>query len=165
MNRFNINNKIITVVMAGMFLGLFPSWSNAADNWQLKITARAGNAENKLYIGQGGGATDGLDSRYDIPAFLSGDIEAYITLGPEMLWADIKGACDGGCAKNWGLSIESTLIGQMIELRWDPKEIPSEISLVLIDKATGFRVDMNNEPGVLFENTGKQDFHIKGEKR
>lgn len=144
----------LLIVMAGPV--------RAQDEWQLEIQVRVQNAGNRLIIGQTLGASDAVDGRYDVPALLNGDVQAYMTLSGQQLWKDMRTICTGSCRKQWNIIVESPLTDELVSIGWDPEQIPSGISMVLLNMETGGQVDMNRESGMAFANKGMSELVIIG---
>lgn len=151
----------IAIITASLLL-LLCNIVFAVDGWQTDIKVSIMNAENRLTIGQRPDATDGIDGKYDIPAFLAGDIQAYIELDGEQYWKDIKSACGVGlCTKQWDIFVESELKGKTINLKWNPLELPLDMNITLTDTVTGIVIDMKKQSSYSYENTGKRQFVIE----
>jgi len=157
--RIDMREKI-AIITASLLL-LLCSIVFASDGWQTDIKVSVLNAENRLTIGQKPDATDGIDGRYDIPAFLAGDIQAYIELNGEQYWKDIKGICTQACTKQWDIFIESELEGKTINLKWNPLELPLDMNITLTDTVTGTVIDMKKQSSYTYENTGERQFVIE----
>ena len=127
----------------------------------MNITAKVQNAENRLTIGQKSDASDLIDGRYDVPALLAGDIEAYIELEGDKYWKDIRQACNAACKKTWNIVVESEVQGQSIELIWKSSDIPDNAEMVLMDRKTSKKTDMTLSHEYIYENTGKREFIVE----
>lgn len=156
--------KTIRIILTVGIIFLIVGASYANDGWQVTVRAKVLNAENKLIVGQKVDATDTIDGRYDIPAFLAGDIQAYIDLEGQTYWSDIKQMCSVPCKKNWSMVIESNKIGEIIKLTWNISDIPTNMSLLLIDTVTGEIVDMKNIEDYVYVNSGTREFIMEMEK-
>lgn len=131
----------------------------SSDDWMMQLRVKAGDARNTLIIGQKADAIDGVDGRYDVPAMLSGDIEAYLYVEGNKYWKDVKQTCSTDCRKIWSISIESSIPGEVISFSWDPQNIPSDKTLILIDKETGVVTDMlSGQREYAYENSGIREF-------
>ncbi len=152
----------ITVTTA-IFWFLLHTLASAGDGWQANIKVSLMEAENRLSIGQRPDATDGWDSRYDVPALLSGDIMAYFEESEGgKYWQKFKSSCGAPlCAKYWDLLVESDLEGQVIKLNWNPSSFPPGMAIFLIDEATGNVVDMLAQAKYTYKNTGKRKFQVE----
>ena len=133
----------------------------AGDKWQMNIIAKVQNAENRLTIGQSLDASDLIDGRYDVPALLAGDIEAYIELENDKYWKDIRKTCNASCNKTWNIIVESSVQEHLIELIWNSSDIPDNAGMVLIDKKTGKKIDMISSHEYIYKNTGKREFTVE----
>ena len=153
--------KIIIAAAAITVMSISANVSACENGWNLSIKANVLNAENRLIIGQVPGAGDGIDGRYDVPALLSGDIKAYIELEGKEYWKDIKEPCNNPCRKSWNIFVESEVWGQIIEIAWNPLDIPENISVILIDTATGEITDMKTEQSKAYDNAGKKRFIVQ----
>jgi hypothetical protein len=149
---------IIQIILAGVLI--------AQDEWEMNIKAKCLNAENRLVIGQRPDASDVIDGRYDVPALLSdGLIKAYMELEGGQYWKDIKKTCSPPCSKTWNIHVESEDLGEIIELSWDPVNIPGDTRMILIDQGTGRAMAMNLEPYVYtYENPGRREFVVEVQK-
>ncbi|GBD95758.1 MAG TPA: hypothetical protein ENG83_04550 [Nitrospirae bacterium] len=139
--------------------------SACEDGWNLSIKAHVLNAENRLVVGQAPDAADDIDGRYDVPALLAGDIKAYMELEGKKYWKNIKESCNTPCKKAWNIYVESDALGRTIELLWNPSDIPDDISVILIDTATGEVTDMKTEHRKAYKNTGKREFTLEAQTR
>jgi hypothetical protein len=150
----------IAIITASLLL-LLCSIVFASDEWQTDIKVSVLNAENRLTIGQRPNATDGIDGRYDIPAFLAGDIQAYIELEGQKYWKDIRSETGN---KTWNFFVESELTGEYIQLRWNPAQIPSDVHIMLTDTATGTAIDMKSRSSYSYANAGERQFVIEAKR-
>jgi hypothetical protein len=135
----------------------------AQEGWQTDIKASVLDAQNRLSIGQKPDAADGPDAKYDVPAFLSGDIMAYIE-EPEgkKYWRKFRSYCEGNpCSKKWDISIESGLRGEIIKLNWNSSRFPSGLKISLVDTATGGVIDMQVQNEYSYKNIGKRKFQVE----
>ena len=155
--------KKIILTVASIIILMNTSISIAENGWELSIKAKVLNAENILIIGQNPDASDGIDGRYDVPALLAGDIETYIELGNDTYWKDIKESCTTSCQKSWNFFADSKVVGQTIELRWNPLTIPENMSINLTDKATNNVIDMKKANNYYYENTNKREFIVNAQ--
>lgn len=129
----------------------------AGEGWEASLKIGVGTAENKLSFGQKPDATDGIDGLYDVPALLSGDIEAYFLLGEGKYWRDIM--ADG--TKEWTLAVKSELKGETITLKWKPGDFPKGTSVVLMDDTVRKAFDMKNGGSYSYQNNGQRQFRIR----
>jgi hypothetical protein len=137
----------------------------SANEWEMTIKAKAGDAENKLVIGQRSDATDGIDGRFDVSAFLAGDIEAYIAdVNGEALWKDIKKACDDPCSKSWDLIVDSKTGSETVTVSWSMENISEDISFTLIDTTNGKSVDMMSHSSYAFTGDGQRRLLVEAKK-
>ena len=153
--------------MARMFVALLLAWSTSipavAEEWEAQIVASTpGGAENRLSFGQKPDATDGHDSRYEVRAMLSGDIEAYFPHAEwgvlaEHFWRDIKAPDQ---MKSWAFEVNTVLSGTEIRLKWDPSKLPEGYSVELTDMATYTMVDMTSQGNYYYTDTGPRQFTI-----
>ena len=153
--------KAIITAAAITVMSISTNVSACENGWNLSIKAKVFNAENRLVIGQVSGAGDGIDGRYDVPALLAGGIRAYIELEGREYWKDIRESCDIQCQKGWNIFVESRALGEIVELGWNPSDIPDAVNVILIDTATGEITDMKTEHNKAYENTGKRAFIVK----
>lgn len=158
-----MRKKTLLIGAAIIIQIILPGILSAQDGWEMNIKAKYLNAENKLVIGQRTDASDVIDGRYDVPALLSdGVIKAYMELEGDQYWKDIKKTCPTPCLKAWHILVESEDMGGIIELSWDPVNIPNNTSIVLIDQGTGKRMDMNLEQyRYTYENSGRREFMVE----
>lgn len=155
-----MTNKTVMAIAIMAITFISAGVSYAGSGWQFEITAKVLNAENRLVVGQEPDASDGLDGMYDVPALLSGDIQAYIDLEGDTYWKDIKEACAAPCKKTWTLVVESWAEGQTVELGWKPSGMPAGVRMVLTDMATGEEIDMKKEQGYAYVNRGRREFTV-----
>lgn len=146
----------VMIVLMLLFVIALPL--NASDGWEANIVVTVQNAENKLSFGQKADATDGIDGRYDVPAMLSGDIEAYFLCEGESLWRDIRG---NSMRNIWDMRIESPLTEKTIVLRWKPDILPEGVEINLIDASSGKAIDLKAETSYSYTNTGPRDFRLE----
>jgi hypothetical protein len=137
-----------------------------AADWDVKIKAlTATYAENRISFGQRSDATDGFDGKYDVPAFIEGDISAYFphtewTEPAKLYWRDIKAP---DLQKSWLFTVESVLNNTNITLSWDSTRIPQGFTATLVDNTTGASVDMTSLGIYTYTNTGPRQFVIQTE--
>jgi len=129
--------------------------ANIALAWEARIDIKAGNTETGINIGQRVDATDGIDGLYDVPALLSGNLQAYIKAGDEKLWRDIRRE---GSDSVWELVIESLIDGGVI-IKWDIDRLPSEKRVELIDGL--LRIDMKAVDSYIYRNEGVKTLRIE----
>jgi len=129
--------------------------ANIALAWEARIDIKAGNTETGINIGQRVDATDGIDGLYDVPALLSGNLQAYIKAGDEKLWRDIRRE---GSDSVWELVIESLIDGDVI-IKWDIDRLPSEKRVELIDGL--LRIDMKSVDSYIYRNEGVKTLRIE----
>ena len=150
---------IATIIIIQLFI--ITTVIFAGNKWQMNITAKVQNAENRLTIGQRPDASDLIDGRYDVPALLAGDIKAYIELEGDKYWKDIRQACSTACKKKWNIIVDSALQGYIIKLNWNSSNIPDNASMVLVDKKNGEMSDMKSSNEYVYENTGKRELIVE----
>ena len=155
-----IKSIIITTIIIIQVL-IISNLLFAGDKWQMNITAKVQNAENRLTIGQRPDASDLIDGRYDVPALLAGDIEAYIELEDDKYWKDIRKACVTKCKKKWNIIVESALQGYIIKLSWNSLDIPDNTGMVLVDMNNGVATDMKLSNEYIYKTTGKREFTVE----
>jgi hypothetical protein len=129
--------------------------ANIALAWEARIDIKAGNTETGINIGQRVDATDGIDGLYDVPALLSGNLQAYIKAGDEKLWRDIRRE---GSDSVWELVIESLIDGDVI-IKWDIDRLPLEKRVELIDGL--LRIDMKAVDSYIYRNEGVKTLRIE----
>jgi hypothetical protein len=166
-----MERKIAMVTMRKITAQVLPlallMWSMsipASDEaWEGRIVASTpGGAENRLYFGQMPDATDGYDSRYEVRALLSGDIEAYFphaewdVLG-EHFWRDIKAPDQ---MKSWVFEVGTALSGVGVMLKWNPLKLPEGYAVELTDMTTADVIDMTSEGNYYYTDTGPRQFSI-----
>ncbi|MBU0675045.1 MAG: hypothetical protein KJ950_10415 [Proteobacteria bacterium] len=142
-------------IMIILLLTLIAAPILAGNGWETNLTVSAGPASSRLSFGQQADATGGLDGRYDVPAMLSGDLQARFTDGGGTLWRDIR-STDGN--QEWQLAVEAA--GPVI-LRWDPAGLPSGSSLTLEDSARGKSIDMATVGEYAVTASGTSEFMIR----
>ena len=152
----------IMVLAAILWLSLY-SPAPAQESWQLDIKVSVLDAQNRLSLGQKLDATDGWNARYDVPAILSGDIKAYLEEpAGRKYWRKFKGSCDRHpCIKTWDAIVESELKDQVIKMEWNPSSFPAEMTIALIDEATGKVVNMKEQTEYSYNNIGKRKFQVE----
>ncbi len=136
----------------------------SSDDWMMQLMVKAGDARNKLIIGQKTDAIDGIDGRYDVPAMLGGDIEAYLYVKGQKYWKDVRQTCSTNCKKIWSLSIKSPIPGEVVTISWNPQNIPPDKIVTLIDKETGVVISMvSGQQEYTYENSGIKEFIVVAE--
>ncbi len=153
--------------MERMFLAVLLAWSTSipasAEEWEAQIVASTpGGAENSLYFGQKPDATDGYDSRYEVRAILSGDIEAYFPHAEwdvlaVLCWRDIKAPDQ---MKSWVFEVDTALSGVEIMLKWNPLKLPEGYAVELTDMATYDVIDMTSQGNYYYTDSGPRQFSI-----
>lgn len=155
---------ILIMGMAGTAFAAAKTIVTDADGWRLNLRLSVGSAETRLTLGESPDAMDSKDGRYDVPALLSGELMAYMTLDGEKYWQDIKKTCQAPpapCKKRWDIVVESPLKGATVSLRWSP---PAE-NLTLTDLTTGKAVDMKTTSFYKYNNKdGKREFRIEAQR-
>jgi hypothetical protein len=152
------------IIVYGILMGtllLSTAVCFGGEAWQMEVTAGAGNATNRLVVGQAVDATEGIDGRYDIPALLSGDIQAYLDLEGEAYWKDIRDVCSGPCERTWTVMVLSSLADETVTLRWNSSSMPGVTALALTDETTAETVDMTATREYSYQNTGARNFTLK----
>ncbi len=150
--------SIVTIILIMQLTGFL----YAQNGWEMNITMKLLNAKNRLTIGQRPDASDAVDGKYDVPALLSGDIKAYMELESNKYWKNIKESCNPPCKKAWNIFVDSEAWGQIIEVSWNSLNIPYDVSIILIDTATGEVIDMKTEQHeYAYENTGRREFIVE----
>ncbi len=153
-----MNMKIQITILITMLL-MFVGVSHAGEGWQMQVTASAGKAVNKMLIGQDAAAADGADALFDVPAFLSGDIQAYLSLEGEQYWQDIRTLCNS-CVTSWELVVRSVTTGD-ITISWNVSVLPEGSTATLLDQTGGTAVDMRLQDTYSYPNTGERSFVIE----
>ncbi|MBI4689972.1 MAG: hypothetical protein HY754_06860 [Nitrospirae bacterium] len=159
--RFQVLFLVLVSVFSVCSLLLFTDTIWASDGWEASITVSVLDAENKLSFGQKSDATDDFDNQYDVPAMLSGDIKVYFMSGDTSCWRDIKAHNIRGKEKSWNMHIESSHIGEVIKIKWNPELLPRTRTLKLIDHKTGIVVDMKEHNHYLYKNDGERQIGIR----
>lgn len=149
--------KIKTALMTVFFMASFAS---PGMGWMMEVGVKVLDAQQRLIIGQAADAKDGIDGRYDVPAFLSGDVAAYMELDGGRYWKDIKTDCTG-CTKAWELFIESRLENELITLRWNSALLPPGAKAKITDVSSGASFDMRKTSGHAYLNTGGRRFRVE----
>jgi hypothetical protein len=166
-----MERKIAMVTMRKIMAQVLPvallMWSMSIpaseEEWEVRIVASTpGGAENRLYFGQMPDATDGYDSRYEVRAILSGDIEAYFPHAEwdvlaEHFWRDIKAPDQ---MKSWVFEVDTALSGVDIMLKWNPVKLPEGYAVELTDMATSDVIDMTSHGNYYYTNSGPRQFSI-----
>jgi hypothetical protein len=151
----------IAIIAAVLWLSLL-SPVCAQESWQADIKVSVSDAQNRLTLGQRVDATDGWNTKYDVPAVLSGDIMAYVEepLGIKY-WRKFKAPCEGRpCTKKWEVVIESDLGDQTIRMNWSFSSFPADMAISLIDGLTGNTIDMMTQTEYTYKNSGKRRFQV-----
>lgn len=130
----------------------------AEDGWEANLSIAIANAESRLSFGQRPDATDGFDGKYDVPPMLGGAMSAYFSGGGN-LWRDIRALDSGG--KSWNVKISSTLGGSDVILKWNPKALPSDATIMLSDAVSGQNVDMKAASKYSYKNEGPREIKIE----
>lgn len=131
---------IIAISLSVLLSGVFAAGSFAADGWEATIKIKAGNATSRLSFGQQPDATDMVDGLYDVPALLSGTLQARFINNESDLWRDIRPT---GEASEWQLKISSQT-DSPISISWDPATLSDEITVELVDAAGANVIDMKS---------------------
>ena len=133
-------NRIIRVVTISiMLVGLSVCSAYASDGWELQLKVSAGHVSSKVSFGQQVDATAGRDGYYDVPAMLSGSLQAAFLNGGGTLWRDIRSAGAG----EWQLQIDSQ-VGEPVSLSWNSQDLPAGVTLKLFNAVSGDVVDMTS---------------------
>lgn len=149
-------------IMTIALLFFLVSAVSAGDGWETTIKVSVLTAENKLVIGQKADASDAIDGRYDVPALLAGDIQAYTGLEGDKYWKDIRQTCNAACKKIWDIVIESDLEGEVVKLSWNSPAIPNGTGVVMKDTETGEIIDMcSGQQEYGYENKGSRKFTLE----
>ncbi len=138
----------------------------AADGWQTDVYVHAQKATIRLSVGQKADTQEGVDPKYDVPALLSGKLQAYLqgSEGAEY-WRKLAPSCLlQPCARTWNVFIDSTLKGKVVSLNWEPESIPSGIELILTDMTTETKIDMKTQTEYTYKNRGQRQFMIEAFK-
>jgi hypothetical protein len=154
--------KIIICCVALAASTLLMGVAGAYEGWQLRLSVGVSGATNVLVIGQASGALDGVDPVNDVPAMLSGDVQAYTELEGDSFWQDIMAPCgNGACSKKWIIFVSSALDGETVGISWDPETIPQGLSLVLTDSSNHTETDMTGSSSYSYVNDGARGFTIE----
>lgn len=126
----------------------------AADGWETAIKVKVATAEAKVRIGMRSDATDAIDGRYDVPAYVAGNeaLLVYSSLAAGKYWRDIRAICADACAKLWTIGIESTQTGKTVVLSWDAASLPADLKISLTDSSTSTVIDMKTQTSYQYEH-------------
>ena len=154
-----MKKTIYTALLTLSITGFFAATALATDNWEISISVSSGNAENRLALGQNQGATNQRDGLYDVPAMLSGSLQAWFASSNGPLWRDIRSTVPGD-SYEWQLQISSRT-GLSAMISWDPQQLPTETTVKLINSATGEVIDMGSTNSYLLEDSSETALNIK----
>jgi hypothetical protein len=111
------------------------------------------------------GALDGVDARYDIPAYQAGDasLNAYMDLNGNQYWRDMRSRCNtkGKCLKTWDIVINTQSGSGSAQLIWDPMDFPQGTVVTLTDTTTGQVINMKQRSKYSYQSTGSRHFIVK----
>jgi len=116
------------VMVSGLLVG--SSSAKAATGWESNLLVSAGAVESQLSFGQRADATNLADGRYDVPAMLSGTLQAAFTGGGGSLWRDIRAL--GREPEEWQLVVASSG-GRPVQITWDAEKLPEGFNFELLD--------------------------------
>ncbi|MBU0484079.1 MAG: hypothetical protein KKB30_06150 [Proteobacteria bacterium] len=131
-----IRQTIFSVLAILLFL---PSLAQAGPEWEVNLAISAGSAKSRVSFGAKFDATADKDGRYDVPAMLSGDLQARFIDGGGSLWRDIRGT--GHNLEEWRLVVD-TSSETAVTISWDQAGLPAGCWLELIDQEQGEKVAM-----------------------
>ncbi len=150
--------RLALLIQIVLFIGM--PVAQASDGWEANIVVGVSTAENKLSFGQMADATDGIDGKYDVPAMLSGNVKAYFADAGKSYWRSIK-ALSVGQPKKWNMRVESTLNGETVMVRWNPRKLPSSGAISITDTVSGKVTDMRADDSYSFRNEGARELLIE----
>jgi len=141
MRTIQMKTTISSLLLVPCILVSVAVSSFAAEDWQASLTISSGNATSRLTFGQHPDATDDVDGLYDVPALLSGQLQAAFVNDEATLWRDIR-AIGSGTLPEWRIDIAATT-GKTIILSWNREKLPENAKLTLIELDSGERIDMS----------------------
>lgn len=112
-------------------LSCFPAFALAGPDWEVNLAITSGSVESKVSLGAGSDATDAQDGRYDVPAMLSGDLQARFVDGGGSLWRDIRGTDQE--VEEWKLIVDAHT-KKDLSISWNVADLPPEYWFELIDR-------------------------------
>lgn len=142
----------------------------AKTDWQIALTASAGDSRAQVRVGQAAGAGDGFDPAYDSeapPDF--GQMLSFGVLNPD--WGTAAGiyAADvrrSGARATWNLQVRTPAPEMDVTLTWsDLRFVPKDTRLVLVDDATGRRYNLRTVSSVTLrtDQTGTRRLQLLAE--
>lgn len=153
MKKWGVRIWIAVLAILAFSAGL--SFAGSQGEWEatLKISTADGKSLNKIVVGQNGYAGD-EGSPYDVPAMLSGELQAYIPM-PDggQYWKNLRAVC--ACAsysRSWNVYV-STVRQMKVKVVWNITGLQPGTSLELKDTVSGQTVDMK----------GKTEYEFTGE--
>jgi len=151
-----MKKTITSLIVSCLLCGTFITSSSAADGWETNIMVASGNAESSLSFGQMSDATDLTDGLYDVPAMLSGGLQAYFQSNEGFFWRDIRAI---ESETGWQLVVSSQT-GYPITITWDPADLPAEGKITMINNSNRHETDMRNSSEYLLENNDETSLLI-----
>jgi hypothetical protein len=133
--------------------------------WEAVIKVQSHSAENKLALGMQPDALDGVDARYDIPAYQTGDasLNAYMDLNGNQYWRDMRFLCNtkARCLKAWEIVINTSSGSGSAQLIWNPMDFPQGTVVSLMDTTTGKSTNMKQRSQYSYQSTGSRRFIVE----
>jgi hypothetical protein len=158
-----MKNAMITLAAALLGCILLAGSVWAGDEWRMELRIAVENARTRLVVGQHPEATDGVDGRWEIPALLSGRIQAFIARrGEGRYWQDLAAVCEESpCARRWYIVVDAQAVGRTVTLTWDPAALPAGARVFLYDASTGTITKMHETGSYSYENAGRRGFALE----
>lgn len=139
-------------------------------DWEVALTANAGDSRAQVRVGQAANADDGFDPAYDSeapPDF--GQMLRFGVVNPE--WGAVAGryAVDvrrSGERCTWSLQVRTPAPEMDVTLTWsDLRSVPRGTRLVLVDDATGRRYNLHTVSSVTLrtDQTGTRSLQLLAE--
>ena len=147
---------MITVAVASLFFCNSLTW--AAEGWETNLIVASGTAESRLSFGQQADATDLDDGRYDVPAMLTGTLQAAFVGGGGSFWRDIRST--GADQQEWRLLVGSSS-GQPVKISWDSKSLPAGYLFELIDGTNSQTINMESSSVFTVEEGASIDLTVR----
>jgi len=152
-----VKKLIIAISLSALVTGVFAASALAAEGWKATIKVTAGNASSRLVFGQHPDATVLLDGPYDVPAMLSGTLQArFVNDNADDLWRDIRTA---GEPSEWLLLITNRT-GSPVSLSWASADLPAGFSVELADTVETVTVDMKSASGYTLNGVSEAELYI-----
>ncbi|MBU0484073.1 MAG: hypothetical protein KKB30_06120 [Proteobacteria bacterium] len=147
-----------TIIPTLAMLLCLPALVQAGAEWEVNLAISAGAANSRLTFGAKFDATGQQDGRYDVPAMLSGDLQARFVGGGGSLWRDIRGT--GPKFEEWLLVVD-TANETAVTISWDQAGLPAGCWLELIDQAQGEKIAMAKDSAYIALPATHSEFLVR----